>query len=209
MSASPAASRTGKTGVSGISGSSNNRGTSQKDLISQEITPTQDQELLELTNIIDQETALTGNAPYITIGGKEILIFAPVGSASWALFNLILSTAGVILASLISIRVFLIKKREDKKECNINDPFRFESNENRYGLTNLTAVLIISIAGVLLYLLTQDRRNIIALTDVWTPVHMIFLTAESVSFILVCLRLKKSFKSNKLSATMHSLPVND
>ena len=173
---------------SSTTGSSN---TSQQTFATHDSTTNTDRGTQTTADIAEQETALTGNAPYITIGGKNILLFAPLGSASWAFMNLVLSSLGVILAVVITIRVLMRKRSDDKIEYNFNNLLHEENRGKRYGLTSLTTVLILCIAGIILYLLTQDRLNTMVLTDIWTPIHAAILAAETVCFILVCLRIKK------------------
>jgi len=102
----------------------------------------------------------------------DMFTFIQNGTVSWAILNLILTLAGVALASLMAIRVLLIKKH--------------------YNLTIFAFLIILSFAGVLLFLLTQDLRGIKTLVNIWTPLHMTIFAAAIISLSLISRRFKKN-----------------
>jgi len=144
------------------------------------------------TEPTEQSSESTDSALCITIGGKDILLFAPIGTASWALLNLVLAATGVIFATLISIRIIAYKKAENKQEYDFNNLLRDENNEDHYKLTILSTAVIFCIAGVLLFLITQDLKNVMVLTNSWTPVHLAILTGAGINVIMVGKSLKMS-----------------
>ena len=81
--------------------------------------------------------------------------------AYWALVNRILSvlTALLALVSLMSRR----EKEDEEKETRVN-----------------LSVVLPAAASVVLFILTEDLRNPMALTDVWTPLMLVLLIANCI-----------------------------
>ena len=145
-----------------------------------------------IIEVIGQNLALADNSLYISFFGKDILLFAPSGATSWALLNLILCAAGVILATLITTRFLFQKRRESISDHNNSDPSEEDINERCYRLTCYTTALTLSTAGVFLYFLTRDRSSIMSLVDLWSLLHTLFFAAEIISFILVGKSIKRT-----------------
>jgi len=148
------------------------------------------------------------DVPLILIAGREIPLFAPLGSAAWALVNLVLCILGVAFA-VVSTVLALIHRRERagsaKAERMYNNasasvaagsvgaaPTRANSSNaekekwnNRQQLGWLVAAVILAIAGVITFLLTQSMRHPMVLVDIWTILHVIFLAAEAIAVMLV------------------------
>ena len=107
---------------------------------------------------------------------------------SWALWNLILSIAGAILALMMGIRV-LMKKRQEKEnedgraaaKASTDDD---ESEEKKRGRLLLTlAIPFLAIVGIILFILTQDMRLPMIMIDWWTLAHAILFIGGIVSYI--------------------------
>ena len=156
----------------------------------QENTFTVNREAQISTELTEQTSESTDSALCISIGGKDVLLFAPIGTASWALANLVIAAIGVILALLISIHMIAHKRGENKKAYDFNNLLRDENNADSYKLTSLSTAIIFCNAGVFLFIITQDMKNIMSLTNSWTPLHLIIFAVTLVNLIIVEKRLK-------------------
>jgi NADH:ubiquinone oxidoreductase subunit 6 (subunit J) len=142
-------------------------------------------------------------SPRAYIYGIPLLLFAPPGISSWALLNLMMSIAGVILVVITIIRLLTYKRKEDKKvHDRINNSFNeeFENPESndpskKFKLTWFTVGAVAALMAVIVFILTQDITATIALADWWTIVHIVVLTVVAASCVIV-LRGQKSTKEN-------------
>jgi uncharacterized membrane protein len=171
----------------------------------------QDQEStdLEEIDIFEQEVpqaplAIYESAPPLaSINGIPLLLFALPGISSWALLNLVMSIAGIILVVITIMRLLTYKRKEDKKvhdriNSSFNEEFENpESNDSskKIKLTWFTAGAVAALTAVVVFILTQDITAIIALADWWTIVHIAILTVVVVSCVIVY-RGQKSTKEN-------------
>ena len=93
--------------------------------------------------------------------------------ASWALLNLICSVLTILLA-LVS----LLRRRETE-----------EGEKETYFSLSL---LVPAAASVIFFILTEDLRNPMALTDVWTPLMLVLLAANCALHFVTARRDKKA-----------------
>jgi len=124
---------------------------------------------------------------------QQVPFVAPlIYTGSWALWNLILSIAGAILALMIGIRV-LIKKRQEEHEdientglsdIRTSDEYAEDEKQNRSRLLLILAIPILAIVGCFLFFLTQDMRLPMTMIDRWTLAHGILLVGGIISYIL-------------------------
>ncbi|MCL2707191.1 MAG: InlB B-repeat-containing protein, partial [Dehalococcoidia bacterium] len=84
----------------------------------------------------------------------------------WALVNLILCGIGVFTALFALVRVFAHKNNKQNNER------RYTWNTN---MVWLLATVIAAIAGVILFLFTENMRNPMALVDFWTLFNAVIL----------------------------------
>ena len=129
--------------------------------------------------------------PRITIGGWEIPIFPPLGEGAWALLNLILSLLGVVFAIVCAIRAMLLRNREpeeamddedsDQSGERIDNADKAEQRGKQYRVGWLAAMIILGIAGIFIFLITQDMKGIMVLVDIWTIVHAVIFVSEIIS----------------------------
>jgi len=96
----------------------------------------------------------------------------------WALWNLILSIAGALLALMMCVRILITKNRKEKDEDEYQnaDPDESEEDEKarkRRRLLLILAVPILAIIAIIVFIITQDMRLQITLTDWWTLLHVI------------------------------------
>ena len=134
------------------------------------------------------------DTPLVNLNGRPILIFAPLGLKTWALFNLIMSIAGILLVVVTVIRILRRKREENKKEVERSKqrtdqrPNNVEANdpEKKYKLRWFIAETIAAIIAIFVFIMTQDITAIIALTDWWTVIHIILLSVISISCVTIC-----------------------
>jgi hypothetical protein len=131
--------------------------------------------------------------PRASIFGIPLLLFAPPGIRSWALLNLIMSIAGILLVVITTLRLLIYKRKEDKRvNDGINNSFNeeFENPESndpskKFRLTWFTLGAVAALTAVIVFILTQDITAIIALTDWWTIIHLVLLAVVVVSCAVI------------------------
>ena len=101
---------------------------------------------------------------------------------TWALWNLILSIAGAILAVMMGIRV-LLKRKRDKQEDEQGIERNEEEEKARKRMLLVLAVPILAIAAFIIFFLTQDMRLKMILVDWWTIVHAVLFAAGIICYI--------------------------
>jgi uncharacterized repeat protein (TIGR02543 family) len=124
-----------------------------------------------LTEIFD------GKVPLANLFGNEVPLFSPLGEGAWALVNLLLSIIGAMCAVAGAGRALLRKKKREAREAT-DDTHKPEAEEKRYRLICLATAILLGIAGVAVFLLTEDTGNPMVLIDNWTLVHILMLAAE-------------------------------
>ena len=113
----------------------------------------------------------------ITIDEQSVpLANIVVDTSSWALWNLILSLAGVALALMIGIRTMLKDKKENE------DPEKHEETKRNRILLSLV-IPTLAIIGVILFILTQDIRLPMVMVDFWTLTHATLFVCGLFSYI--------------------------
>ncbi|MDO4846061.1 MAG: hypothetical protein Q3977_05535, partial [Oscillospiraceae bacterium] len=130
---------------------------------------------------IASENVGGGLTPLVQNALEEEIVDAEIPlafGASWALVNLIASLLTVLLAviKLVSRR----EKEDDNKE-----------KETRVCLS----LAIPAIASVIVFILTENMRNPMAMVDRWTPVMLVLLAANCL------LSLSSSFRHSRESKT--------
>ncbi|MDR1778181.1 MAG: InlB B-repeat-containing protein [Clostridiales Family XIII bacterium] len=91
--------------------------------------------------------------------------------AHWALVNLILTALGV-LAGLVMLVAYLVKRKEEEDEDN-------ESEKHRR-LPPRLVILLAAVIAVMLFLLTEDMTKPMVYIDVWTVVHAVIAVVQVV-----------------------------
>jgi hypothetical protein len=105
------------------------------------------------------------------------LIPGPGGSSgSWALWNLILSIAGVVIAIMMGTRLVMKNKSEDEED---------EDQILESRTKSLLAVLIpvLALTAVVMFTLTQDMRHPMIMVDYWTLAHGALFAGGFFSYI--------------------------
>jgi uncharacterized repeat protein (TIGR02543 family) len=149
-----------------------------------------DQQILEtLTEEYDVPTYKIMNSEVPLEGG-------PLSDFVWALINLILAALGIVLAILTLLIALIRRKQAQDKSEEDEAETGTESDEEqpkRYRLIWLITALLMSIAGLILFILTEDMTRLMVLTDKWTIGHAIILIIE-----IICILF--SFKRSKQQA---------
>ena len=130
----------------------------------------------------------SGNVPGIRIGDNFIPFYSGYGGLlyAWALLNLIMSLIGIILGIIAGVRAILINHRE-QEESETEEVLEDEEYERREhtkrSLRWLALTFIMAIAGVLIFILTQDMRLPMVIVDRWSILNAIILAAEIVAVV--------------------------
>jgi len=125
---------------------------------------------------------------------------------AWALWNLILTIAGVVITIIMGIRVMIKKNQKSEYADEYIDESIEEdiddSDENleaeleyieEFECTRLSMILIapiLAIVGILLFILTQDMRLPMVMTDKWTIMHLILVIVGVIAYILSYKKVK-------------------
>jgi len=119
--------------------------------------------------------------PLITIGDFEIPLHAlSLSGYVWALFNLILSIAGIALGIMLVIRILLKNIFFEKYE-------HFEDNETREKQSRPLFAVFVPVLGflsIVVFILTQDMTKLMVLIDMWTIIHLVLFITGLVSYIM-------------------------
>jgi len=159
------------------------------------------------------ELLLEADVPTITIGAQEIPLFGGPGFRHlvWALWNLILSIAGFVLAVMMGIRMLLHKRKEKKDREQAEVYYENEEKEERRNrLLFILAVPILAIIAIVLFLLTQDMSQLMVMVDLWTITHAVLFVGGLIGYIFAFKKqtdedydeeTKQSAKSNIFKTT--------
>jgi len=164
----------------------------------------QDGEPEGYTNGDTLERILEAGSPMYTIGDQEVPLYAGNGLSHlvWALWNLILSLAGVALAVMMGIRL-LIQKRYDfyyNKQGETHYETEKTKKTERTRLLLILMVPILAIVALVLFLFTQDMRLLMVMIDWWTIAHLIL-------FIVALLSYKFAFRRTKNEDEYNEKPI--
>jgi hypothetical protein len=139
--------------------------------------------------------------PLFNIFGAPIFFFAPIGMPSWAILNVLLTIAGFVLSVVTILRAVSQKKTENKNVDNQysamlrnvdsfnNDTFftllkHKDQYNKRRRLFALVSMYILSIGALILLLIVQNFRGVIALFDWWVIIHAILFIG-----VIICSKL--------------------
>lgn len=139
-------------------------------------------------NIIDSgmvaELAST-DLQNVSIVDSEVPMLGSGGLDSWALINLILSIAGMLIA-LVTLMKLLIRRRY--RENTYMEDYSGYEYEVKRKVKSYRRWLVLTIAagicGVILFLLTQDLSKLMVLADKWTIASALFFIVGIVGMVL-------------------------
>jgi len=107
---------------------------------------------------------------------------------SWALINLVLSIIGIILAIIVLVAYILLPRKQKQKK----------QQQRQSRLLWLLLTIILGIAGIVLFLLTEDWTLNMVWVDRWSIVNAIIFIME---VIAITLTFKHAKKANKKTET--------
>ena len=163
--------------------------------------------LNEIDNGPEQEVDTSwigdGSVPLITIGGTEVPLYPPAGAAAWALLNLILSVICAIFAATAGLRTIL-RERDRKRGGEYESVYDYipdgtieadadatpdgkstavneKEKSRKRKLLWLAAAGAATVAGVILFIVTQDMSAPMVLIDWWTLTHAVLLAVGIVT----------------------------
>jgi uncharacterized repeat protein (TIGR02543 family) len=171
---------------------------------SQAVIPPDDSILGMLVN--NTVTPPAQEPPVLEIFGWEMLLFAPLGSLSWSLFNLIIVAFSILFAALSIIRAFFQKKREFRTADEVVLYSDEISKEHQQKIIWLAVSSISGIMGVFLFLIFQNGSYSMSLMDSWTFAHLILLVTEIFAVSLAFKKPKKEV-SAILEIEQNAIPV--
>jgi len=120
----------------------------------------------------------------------------------WALVNLVLSVVGLILAIVVVVCVLLQHKKKQKKSQASEEPKKQKNNHFNYWLV---AALVMGVAGIVVFLFTEDMTCPMGLVNNWTILQVILLLAVLIMAVRFVFTHKKKTADQSLSVSS-SLP---
>ncbi|MCL2359261.1 InlB B-repeat-containing protein, partial [Candidatus Bathycorpusculum sp.] len=134
----------------------------------------------------------------LTVTAQYTANSEPPTLQTWALANLLLSIAGIILAVVATVYVLLQQKKQRAKSISDNDPMEIEQSNQHSKQERLcrNLCLIIALAlciiGVVVFLLTEDMSLQMGWVDGWSIVNVAILLVELLCLFFVFKPKKKS-----------------
>ena len=135
-------------------------------------------------------------------GNKEEL------TQTWALVNLILSAVGLILAMVIGVCVLLQHKQKQTKPQSSNSGKEAEKQKKRQHCNLwLVVVFALGIAGIVVFLFTEDLTRSMGLVDSWTIVNVIIFAVQILALVFM-FKYKKNNTDNTEQPVVSPAPLN-
>ena len=139
------------------------------------------------------------DVPMAVLAGIEIPLFAPAGTITFSLLNIIMCLAGSALATLKIIEVLRFCKRSGTHDNGLHLMHAFSAKSETNNQVRFSLIIVgvlLTIAASVLFLLTHSTRSVIVLANQWTAIHIMILAVEIVVLSLV---MKPTFaKKEKL-----------
>jgi len=138
----------------------------------------------------------------INIGDGRIPLVAPDGSTQvWALANLILAVAGLMLGIMTVFRALRnrISKRDEERYYSTEQKQPSENHEHKQQVKAifLAVTMIMAAAGIILFFITEDMRLLMVLVNRWTIVNAAIFIIEAVAVALTFKRKKDSDNNHR------------
>jgi hypothetical protein len=137
----------------------------------------------EITHSEVVQALRAAGVPVLDLGGLEIPLVGGQGFDTWALVNLILTIAGVIL--LIAVLILWVRKRRDEAE---DREFIYggsaedgSEDEKKSGKLWFIIAAAMSVLAVIFFIITEDMTKTMVLLDKWTIVNAVILAAEIIA----------------------------
>ncbi|MDR0373518.1 MAG: hypothetical protein LBI79_08195, partial [Nitrososphaerota archaeon] len=129
----------------------------------------------------------------------------PTEVSSWAFVNLILSILGIILAATTSAYTLLKRKKQKDKPYSAKDDSEtgqinpYDKQAKRCRDLWLVIAFVLGIAGVVVFLLTEDMSLQMGGVDRWTILNIAIFAVELLSIALVFKYTKNTRRHRKKS----------
>ena len=134
------------------------------------------------------EVVFEGRIP--TIEADESAHVINGDARTWALWNLIMCIACIFLATMAGIRTVVIMKRVECDYITITEYSDDKEKKKCVRLLFLSIIPINAIAGVYLFIITQDIKLTMIMIDWWTTAYAILLAGGIFSYIFAFTREK-------------------
>jgi Mg2+/citrate symporter len=116
----------------------------------------------------------------------------------WAFVNLVVNVVGLILAIVVVVCMLLRRKRKEQKckqqRCVKDQTMEMydevETQQKQRRTLWLFVAVVMGIAGIIVFLLTEDMRNPMVMVDKWTIVNVILFIVEIIAVALIFKRKK-------------------
>jgi hypothetical protein len=133
--------------------------------------------------------------------GPEPSVVVPEPLPVWALMNLVLSVAGVILAAIVMVYVLLRGKMKSERGgggegvvgqyvAEAGDEAVEGGVQKKHMIMRLVVALVMGVVGLVVFLLTEDMSRVMGMVDNWTIVHVVI-------FVMVIIAVMFVFKRRK------------
>jgi len=154
----------------------------------------------------DGDTPLGAGDDTMEIGDLDVPLFGgyEIDDLVWALWNLILSIAGVILVVMMAIRILVQRNRDreaddraerraeqraDARDSDrVEEEDREERRRRRYRLLLILAVPILAIIAIIVFILTQNMNYRMVMVDWWTVLHAVIFILAVLSYVFAIRR---------------------
>ena len=120
----------------------------------------------------------------------------------WALVNLVLSVAGLVLAIVVVIWVLLPRKQKQEKHTGAEVEKQKRQRRNLW----LTIALGMGIVGIIVFLLTEDLSRMMGLVDSWTIANIIIFAVEIIAIAFIFKRKKRQTQKENNTPLHNNTP---
>lgn len=124
------------------------------------------------------------------------------GRDHWALINLILAIAGVVLSLALFISFFIRKSNKKKTDsdeqiesdvqtqASYSEDHEEDKEEKKQNKLWKTISIIFGIMGIIVFLITEDMSNPMVYIDGWTPIMIVIAIAQVVALVMTQVKRK-------------------
>ena len=139
-------------------------------------------------NLAENIQPIATDDTLLAISDMEVPLFNGLGLASWALLNLILSVASILL-TVIMLFLAIIRQKDDYTEedgeIEVPDTNKQGSEEKKRPRNSLLLLfsVITAISAMILFILTQDMTRLTVLADWWTLGHILLFAVNLLCYM--------------------------
>lgn len=125
-----------------------------------------------------------GEVPGTTLQDNDVPLFGAEGADVWALLNLISCIGGAALAIFAGIMA-LVRRRKDEAAADSR------SRQKKVRPVWLVLTIILAVAGIIAFALTENMSNTMVWMDGWTPLMLVILAAGALCSIFTSHKKKE------------------